>query len=74
MRDGTSVSWAYVAPGANLQSVEVALEALLSDVRGKSSVALTFPLFCSLDPLDGVKGDGEFYLLTTKLALPTTYF
>ena len=40
--DGSSVSWADEAPGANLQGMEVALEALLSDVRGESSVSLIF--------------------------------
>ena len=49
MGDGSSVPWANVASGANLQGMEVAFEALLSDVRGESSVALTFPLFGSLN-------------------------
>ena len=57
--DGSSVPWADISSGANLQSMEVALEALLTDVRGKCSVFLTFPCFGFLYPLDSVEGDGD---------------
>ena len=52
MGDGSSVSRADVSSGANLQGMEVALEALLTDVGGKGSVFLTFPCFGFLDPLN----------------------
>ena len=40
--------------------MEVALEALLTDVGGKGSIALTFSLSGSLNPLDSIEGNGEF--------------
>ena len=59
--DGSSVSRADVSSGANLESMEVALEALLTDVGGQGSIPLTFPLSGSLNPLNSVEGDGEFH-------------
>ena len=49
MGDGSSVSRADVSSGANLESMEVALEALLTDVGGQGSIALTFSLSGSLN-------------------------
>ena len=59
--DGSSVSRADVSSGANLESMEVALEALLTDVGGQGNIALTFSLSGSLNPLNSVEGDGEFH-------------
>ena len=63
--DCTSVPGADVAPGANLQGMEVAFEAQFFDVGGKGSVFLTFPCPGFLYPLDSVEGDGEFHQLAT---------
>ena len=68
--DGSSVSWADVTSSANFQGMEVALEALLSDVRGEGSVPLTFPFFGFLYPLNGVEGDGEFHQVDLSLGPP----
>ena len=70
MGDGSSVSRADVSSGANLESMEVALEALLTDVGGKGSIALTFSLSGSLNPLNSIEGDGEFHQVDFSFGLP----
>ena len=70
MGDGSSVSRADVSSGANLESMEVALEALLTDVGGQGSIALTFSLSGSLNPLNSIEGDGEFHQVDFGLCLP----
>ena len=68
--DGSSVSRADVSSGANLESMEVALEALLTDVGGQGSISLTFSLSGSLNPLNSVEWDGEFHQVDFGLCLP----
>ena len=50
--------------------MKVALEALLSDVGGESSVPFIFPVSGFLYPLDGVEGDGELHQVDFSLSLP----
>ena len=68
--DCTSVPGADVAPGANLQGMEVAFEAQFFDVGGKGSVFLTFPCPGFLYPLHSVERDGEFHQMDFSYGLP----